>query len=130
MTAQYNLFRDSFQSAVNVRDAETMTRDRVFVPLAKGPFRWFASGHKRWELRRRGRQYTQKHLIPGRRVELRRGYSDKNAALWGRITDVCEADSLSQFFDVVDFREVIPEATTRAEAIKTAGEILGEDTFP
>jgi ASC-1-like (ASCH) protein len=130
MTAQYSFFLDPLKSAVNARETETKTRDRVFVPLAKAPFRWFASGHKSWELRRRGRQYTQKHLIPGRRVELRCGYSDKRAALWGRISEVREAESLSQFFDAVDFREVIPEAASRAEAMETAADILGEDTFP
>jgi ASC-1-like (ASCH) protein len=130
MTAQFNLFHDPLQSTANAHEVETTTRNRMFVPLANAPFRWFASGNKRWELRRRGRQYTQKHLIPGRRVELRRGYSDKTAALWGNITEVREADNLSQFFDAVDFREVMPEAASRAEAMKTAAEILGEDTFP
>ena len=130
MTAQYSLFLDPLQSAVNAREIETTTRDRVFVPLAKAPFHWFASGHKSWELRRRGRQYTQKHLVPGRRVELRLGYSDRSAALWGRIAEVLEADSLSQFFDAVDFKEVIPEAVSRAEAMETAAGILGADAFP
>jgi ASC-1-like (ASCH) protein len=110
--------------------AATCKEDRVFVPLASAPFWWFASGLKRWELRRRGRQYTQKYLVPGRRVELRRGYADKNVALWGQIAEVREADSLSNFFDAVDFKEVIPEATSREEAERTAAQILGATDSP
>src|ERR1700722_2803593 len=104
--------------------------DRVFVPLSSAPFRWFSSGAKSWELRRHGRQYTRKHLTPGRRVELRRGYTDKNTALWGRIEEVQEADTLSEFFNRVDFREVIPEASSRSEAEDTAIKIIGGGYVP
>jgi ASC-1-like (ASCH) protein len=104
--------------------------DRVFVPLSSAPFRWFSSGAKRWELRRHGRQYTRKHLTPGRRVELRRGYTNKHTALWGRIEEVREADTLSEFFNRVDFREVIPEARSRLEAEDTATKIIGGGHVP
>jgi ASC-1-like (ASCH) protein len=104
--------------------------DRLFVPLATEPFRWFASGRKQWELRRLGRQYTPKHVMPGRRVELRKGYVDKSAALWGTVTEICEADGITEFFDVVDFREVIPEAADRQEAEETAARILGSESAP
>jgi ASCH domain len=127
MTAQYSLFRDPLEREANAHASEKAKPDRLFVPLANAPFCWFASGQKRWELRRLGRQYTRKHLIPGRRVELRRGYSDKTAALWGRIAEVLEAENLSRFFDVVDFRDVIPEAASRAEAVSTAAQILRHD---
>lgn len=98
---------------------------RLFVPLSDQPFRWFASGKKRWELRRLGRQYTRKHLVPGRRVELRRGYSDKATALWGTIEGVISSRNLTEFFDTVDFHLVIPDANSREEAIMRANAILG-----
>lgn len=99
--------------------------DRLFVPLADGPFRWFASGEKSWELRRLGRQYTPKHLAPGRRVELRRGYSNTTSVLWGRISDVREAPGIEAFFELVDYRKVVPTAKSRAEAVQMATDILG-----
>lgn len=130
MSFQHNLPLGSFELAASRKPAEGGKHDRVFVPLADAPFRWFASGRKCWELRRLGRQYTQKHLMPGRRVELRRGYNDKVAALWGRITEVRVAESLSKFFDMVEFKEVIPEATTQADAVRIAAEILGDESSP
>jgi hypothetical protein len=100
------------------------------VPLASGPFRWFASGRKDWELRRLGRQYTPKHLVPGRRVELRKGYSDKAATVWGTLAEIIEAQGIAQFFDEVDFRKVIPDASDRDEALRTAAQILGSEKAP
>jgi len=104
--------------------------DRIFVPLATEPYRWFASGRKHWELRRLGRQYTPRHLIPGRRVELRRGYCDKHTALWGTLTETCEAPNIAHFFDAVDFRKVVPEASNRQEAVRIAAAILGDGESP
>jgi hypothetical protein len=104
--------------------------DRLFVPLASEPFRWFASGRKHWELRRLGRQYTPRHLLPGRRVELRRGYLDKVSALWGTLAAIHEAPSIASFFDAIDFREVIPEATDREDAVRIATQILGPRESP
>lgn len=98
--------------------------DRLFVPLASGPFDWFAAGSKRWELRRYGRQYTDRSVVPGRRVELRRGYRDADRALWGTVTTVARAKGLDEFFRKVPFQQVIPIATSQSEAIQIAGEIL------
>jgi len=100
--------------------------DRLFVPLAEEPFNWFCSGQKKWELRRFGRQYTLKHVRVGRRVELRRGYRGPDA-LWGKILDVVQANSMDEFFNRVPFEEVIPVATSREHAIKIATDILGVD---
>jgi len=103
--------------------------DRLFVPLATDPFRWFASGRKRWELRRLGRQYTPKHLRIGRRVELRRGYA-VGESLWGTIDKVSEASSIREFFDIVPFDHVIPTAASLGEAVATAEGILGVADVP
>jgi len=98
--------------------------DRLFVPLATAPFEWFQSGHKRWELRRYGRQYTEKHVRPGRSVELRRGYSDATNALWGTVVRTVKAESLQQLFQQVPFDSVIPPAHNQAEAISMCASIL------
>jgi ASC-1-like (ASCH) protein len=97
---------------------------RLFVPLSSLPFEWFASGLKRWELRRRRKQFTEKHVVPGRQVELRRGYSNPSQALWGKIVEVKTANSLREFFDCVPFKEVVPTCVTIDEAIGFAAAIL------
>jgi hypothetical protein len=98
---------------------------RLFVPLSQEPFQWFSTGRKNWELRRHGRQFTERHVRVGRRVELRRGYSDPRASLWGTIDEVVIAGSIEIFFDLVPFRMVIPSAKTSGEAVATAAGILG-----
>jgi hypothetical protein len=98
--------------------------DRLFVPLATDPFLWFCSGRKKWELRKRGRQYTTDHVRPGRDVELRRGYTDSENALWGEIIDVFEADSIEAFFRTVSWTLVLPESGSLSEAISDARRIL------
>lgn len=97
---------------------------RLFVPLSSEPFRWFESGKKRWELRRYGRQYTERNIVPGQTIELRRGYQARAGSLWGTITDVVYAPSLDIFFDLVPFKEVVPLCVSRDEAILIASEIL------
>lgn len=98
---------------------------RLFVPLATQPFRWFQSGNKQWELRRYGRQYTETHLTPGRRVELRRGYGNPKEALWGTLLEQHRAGSVEEFFDKVPYEQVIPAAESRSHAERLAREILG-----
>jgi ASC-1-like (ASCH) protein len=100
--------------------------DRLFVPLAHQPFRWFQSGEKKWELRRFGRQYTPKHVRVGRRVELRKGYKGPDA-LWGKILDVIQAKNVDDFFNKVPFKDVIPIASSREDAVKIATNILNVD---
>ena len=97
---------------------------RLFLPLSSGPYEWFASGRKNWELRRYGRQYTKTHIVPGRIVELRHGYGKSRDSLWGTIAGVQEAFGLDEFFSKVPFHDVIPVAADRAEAIRIADEIL------
>jgi hypothetical protein len=103
---------------------EPTTDDRLFVPLTTEPFRWFERGQKRWELRRYGRQYTERQVRPGRFVELRRGYQEKCGSLWGTIAEVVQAPTLSRFFESVPYHEVIPTAASREDAIRIASEIL------
>jgi hypothetical protein len=99
--------------------------DRLFVPLAGGPFDWFAGGSKVWELRKAVRQYTTKHVRVGRRVELRRGYSG-GRSLWGTIVEVVEAESAEVFFCAVAYSAVLPLATDKAAAVAAARDYVGE----
>jgi hypothetical protein len=91
--------------------------DRLFVPLAEQPYRWFASGHKTWELRAKRGQFTEQHIDLGRRVELRRGYSTPDS-LWGVIEDAIVAPTVEAFFDQVSWQQVIcdPAIKTREQA--------------
>jgi hypothetical protein len=98
-------------------------KPRLFVPLARDPFRWFVDGRKKWELRRYGRQYTPENVPVGRRVELRLGYSTKES-LWGTVVEVLLASNISVFFSKIDYKIVIPSASSREEAIETAHTIL------
>jgi ASC-1-like (ASCH) protein len=102
---------------------EKLKQDRLFVALSEEPFEWFRSGHKKWELRKLGRQFTTKHVRIGRRVELRKGYRGP-ASLWGEIVRVIEAPSIDQFFEQVPFEEVIPAARSRENAVEIASAIL------
>jgi hypothetical protein len=102
-----------------------MPPDRLFVPLSGAPWRWFASGAKLWELRRLGGRWSEKQLRPGRRVELRRGYSTPDS-LWGTVAEVVRADGISAFFDAVPHGLVIcAPGLGRAEAEAAAAAILG-----
>jgi hypothetical protein len=105
-----------------------MPSDRLFVPLSAKPYNWFRYGQKKWELRKYGRQYTEKHVRPGRRVELRKGYSDPNNSLWGTILSVEVHENLDSFFDHVPYQEVIPTAKNQMEAIAEAQRILQLDS--
>lgn len=98
--------------------------DRLFVPLSAEPYEWFINGQKRWELRKYGRQYTEKHVWLNRRVELRYGYSNPNRSLWGTILAVHFADNLQEFFDQVFYKQVIPVANNLEEAIAISEGIL------
>ena len=97
---------------------------RLFVPLASDPFEWFLSGAKQWEVRAHKRQYTTRHVYPGRRVELRRGYSDPNASIWGCVAEVIIAKSIRRVFDQIEYEHVIPIATNKDEAISMVSHIL------
>jgi hypothetical protein len=96
---------------------------RAFVPLASSPFSWFEEGLKEWELRKYGRQYTERHIWVGKRVELRHGYRSSRS-LWGTVSDTVSASSVSDFFSRIDYRTVIPVATSLNEACRIAEEIL------
>jgi hypothetical protein len=96
----------------------------MFVPLATDPYNWFASGSKRWEVRRRKGAYGAEHVKVGRRVELRRGYRESSTSLWGTIEDVHLASTIAELLSDVPFGEVVPGAIDQGDAISIAAAIL------
>ena len=101
---------------------EKEKKDRLFVPLNSGPFDDFSFNGKTFEIRGYGRQYTEKHVYPGRDVELRKGYSGES--LKGKIGQI-EIGSLSQILKKIDYKLVIPLASSELSAFKKIKEILG-----
>ena len=96
--------------------------DRLFVPLATAPFSWFESGLKTWELRRYGRQYIKKHVVLGRRVELRKGYSGDS--LWGEIDAVYQAETIEGIFRLVPYSFVVPVARDLPDAVSVVKNVF------
>ena len=83
--------------------------DRLFVPLTSEAFGWWLYHGKRRELRVYGKRWNRANVYPGRRVELRKGYSD--ASLWGwvgRVT-VCAFEHLTG--NGVAMEEIAPSGT-------------------
>lgn len=109
------------------RVVTTSSMDRVFVPLAEGPYSWFADGLKTWELRRLRGAWSRRTVREGRRVELRRGYRDRSSSLWGTIREVQTAPSIEAFFDAVPYGRVIPLALSGSNAVEQSAAILGID---
>jgi ASC-1-like (ASCH) protein len=97
------------------------------VPLSTEPFEWFKSGQKQWELRKYGRQFTEKHVFTGRFVELRKGYST-DQALWGTIDEVFTFDDLNSVFSRIDYRKIIPTVGSKEDAIKRTKDLLDIST--
>ncbi len=59
--------------------------DRLFCPLTAEAFGWWLQC-KTHELRKDAPRWSAKHVYPGRRIELRKGYS--GPSLWGEIVEV------------------------------------------
>jgi len=98
----------------------------LFLPLNEDPFNWFIDGAKLFELRKNHRQWTEKHIYRGRRVEIRLGYSGPRAySAWGTIGDVRLADCISELFRwKISWRDVLPYCSSEAEATDMAVNML------
>lgn len=100
-------------------------RRRLFVPLARDPYNWFASGLKQWEVRRERGAFTRNHVSTGRRAELRKGYADRASSLWGTVLEVLTAASLDRLVERIPPRLVVPTAEHDDAAIAEMSTILG-----
>jgi hypothetical protein len=100
--------------------------DRLFVPLATDPYRWFESGVKQWEVRRMTGSFSLEHVRLGRLVELRRGYSTPDS-IWGHVAGIVVAESLADLYRKVPYLQVTPLAASLDEALAVASKILGID---
>lgn len=96
--------------------------DRLFVPLNTEPFEDFKHNGKTFELRSYGRQYTEKYVYTGRKVEVRKGYSGES--LWGTIGKV-ETGTLEEILNKVNYKKITPKAKTSNEAKESIKEVLG-----
>jgi hypothetical protein len=96
---------------------------RLFVPLRRDAFEWFATGRKTFELRRAGGRFAETHVRPSVSVELRRGYS--GVSIWGFVGRVFIGEDLSQLLNRVDYKDVIPRASSLQEAVAVAREFVG-----
>lgn len=89
---------------------------RLFVPLCTEPFLDFKLRGKQYEVRACGsRQYTERNVYPGKKVEFRKGYSGES--LHGSISDVI-VGTLDDIFSQVDYRLVEPRSESREDAAK------------
>ncbi|OEO26869.1 hypothetical protein AX279_08735 [Pseudomonas sp. J237] len=97
---------------------------RLFVPLSQAPYLWFANNTKTWELRSARGQFTERHIYPGRPVELRLGYNT-NKKLWGIINKVITGTSIESVLKKIgSFQSVIPTASSLEDATEKAHSIL------
>lgn len=107
-----------------IKNTSHIENARLFVPLSQDPFSWFAGSKKTWELRRARGQFTERHIYPGRPVELRLGYNT-NKKLWGVINKVITGNSIDSVLTKIgDFQSVIPTATSLLDATEKAHRIL------
>lgn len=109
---------------MSVSPSTQTAQKRLFVPLRRAPYVAFAGGTKTWEVRLLRRQWNERNVKVGRQVELRLGYA-VGRSLWGQVTDVRIASSLSELFDLIDYQAVVPSAPSRNEAVETAARTLG-----
>ncbi|MEU0999620.1 ASCH domain-containing protein [Streptomyces tibetensis] len=104
---------------------EMRSERRLFVPLAKGPYEWFLSGTKKWEVRRQRGVFHAGNITTGRRVELRLGYRPTKPSLWGTIAQTATESNVTQLLRDIPYTDVVPEAENFDNALHQIGEILG-----
>jgi hypothetical protein len=56
---------------------------------------------------------------------LRKGYKSKEPSLFGIVAQVVTTNGLQSFFDIVNYKEVIPTADSKESAVNVASDILG-----
>ena len=98
---------------------------RLFIPLNTDAYNWFLGGQKKWELRNYGRQFTEKNVFVNKVVELRKGYSNAEESIWGVVSEVLIFKTFTQVYEFIDYKEVIPIASSKEEAIAISENILG-----
>ncbi len=96
---------------------------RFFLPLCTAPYEDFKYRGKSWEVRALARQYTPKHLIEGREIELRKGYSGES--LWGTIGGH-RIGSLEDIFAGISLEAIEPQAASVDGAIAENIGLLGK----
>jgi hypothetical protein len=67
--------------------------------------------------------YTEKHVYCSRKVELRKGYSGES--LWGTVGRIITG-SLDKILKEIDYKHIMPQARSEAEARKTISRLMGK----
>jgi len=98
-------------------------QNRLFVPMGKEAFLDFRDNGKEVELRKYGRNFTERTVFLGRRVELRLGYSGSES-MWGTIGQVV-VGSFSEVFSSFELLRVEPRFATIEDAIADNLKLLG-----
>lgn len=99
--------------------------DRLFVPLKGEHYRAFEAGEKDIELRGINDQFNPDTVTPGRRVELRRGYSTPDS-LWGTIgRPVHIINDYGYIADLLDHQRILPDSP-RSVFEYSVEEMLGD----
>lgn len=98
--------------------------DRLFVPLETEHYLNFENGLKDTELRGYSDRFNMRTVVPGRKVELRRGYSTPDS-LYGRIGHVRVFEHISNISEKMDHTRILP-GSTREEFEVSAKELLSD----
>jgi hypothetical protein len=98
-------------------------RRPLFVPLTAVAFEWWASGCKRWEVRRFALRWGQRNVYPARVVVLARGYGwprlrgRVGSAFFGPLSELhILPPSCRPTLD-----EIVPGAAGLADVVRAAG---------
>ena|SRR5687767_7879571 len=95
---------------------------RLFIPLSREPFKDFKNYGKIWEIRRYGRNFTEKTVFPNRPVELRLGYSTPQR-LYGVVGEVI-VGTLQEIFERVPLHLIEPRCNTIEQAMNDNENLL------
>jgi hypothetical protein len=96
----------------------------LIVSVLPEPFHWFAEGERCWEVRRCGRDFTERDVLPDRPVEIRRAHRGSEV-LKGTIVEVLPVGDLASIFERVSYSDIIPVAASLDEAVQIAHRLLG-----
>lgn len=116
-----------------MKSSQQASQDRLFVPLNADPYEWFASGQKDTELRGYTPRFNMETVVPGRPVQLVKGYNPANGDLWGRVEHVqtfpyhgYSDDKIVALPEDYDYRRINPTVETEAAFQQSVADILGK----
>lgn len=97
---------------------------RLFLPLNSQAFEWYDL-KKNVEVRKYKGRFKNILKFNYKVAELRRGYSGESK--FASISKILVFESASALFDKIDFKRVVPVATSRHDAEKIVFEYVGSE---